>query len=199
MVTTSSCYNSAWRQHKGEILGFLEHHTWSVSEADDLLQEIFLKVLLQGKAFCELDNPRAWLFRVARNLLIDRQRLTKAQVPLLPLPDDLSVESVPEVEPVDLLSHCLPSVLSKLSAKDREAILLCDMQGIAPNDYAKRLALSLPAAKSRLQRARLRLRSRLAKACQVSYDGDGKVCCFVMRSSQDATLEVGGGDFLHPI
>ncbi|MEI7429723.1 MAG: RNA polymerase sigma factor SigZ [Betaproteobacteria bacterium] len=175
---TMGCLTRAWRQHKSEIRGFLEHRSGSSPEVEDLLQEVFLKALLQGKGFCDLDNPRAWLFHVARNLLLDRLRLTKAQVPL---PDDLSVEQAPEFEPVDLLSHCLPRVLSELSLADREAILLCDMQGMTQQDYARQLGLSLPAVKSRVQRARIRLRSRLTEACQVTFDEDGKVCCFVPR------------------
>ena len=150
----------------------------SAFDADDLLQEIFLKALLHGKDFCSLDNPRAWLFHVARNLLVDRLRLTKEQVPL---PDDLYDESVAAFEPVDLLSHCLPRVLTELSAEDREAVLLCDMQGMMQKDFAQHLGLSLAAAKSRVQRARLRLRSQLAEACQVTFDDEGKVCCFVPR------------------
>ena len=192
MSTTAreNCHDRAWQQHRREILQFLEHRAGNVAEADDLLQEVFVKVLLQGRAFCELDNPRAWLFRVARNLIIDQRRLTTTREPLQPLPDDLSALPAAEIEPVDLLSHCLPGVLSGLSAKDREAIALCDLQGMAVSDYARQLGLSLPAAKSRLQRARQRLRSRLAKNCRVSYDGAGKLCCFVAGSTADSSLKI---------
>lgn len=176
-----ACYNKAWRQHQAEIRGFLVNRSGSAFDADDLLQEVFLKALLQGQDFCAIDDPRAWLFHVARNLLVDRLRLSKKQVPL---PDDLADEPVgefAEFAPVDLLSRCLPRVLTELSAQDREAILLCDVQGLAHKDYAVRLGLSLPAAKSRVLRARLRLRTRLAEACQVRFDAQGKVCCFVPR------------------
>ena len=172
------CHNTAWQQHKTEIRGFLAHRAGSVAEADDLLQEVFLKALLHGQAFCTLDNPRAWLFHVARNLPVDRLRLTKEQVPL---PDDLTADAVPEFQPVDLLSHCLPRVLTELSAEDREAILFCDMGGLTQKDFARQQGLSLAAAKSRVQRARVRLRSQLADACQVTFDEEGKVCCFVPR------------------
>ena len=175
---TYDCHNKAWRQYKFEIRSFLANRTGSATEADDLLQEVFLKALLKGKDFCQLDNPRAWLFHVARNLLVDRLRLTKDQVKL---PDDLSVELDTVIAPVNLLSHCLPRVLSELSQEDREAILLCDIQGMTQNDYSKRLGLTLPAVKSRVQRARQRLRAQLATACKVSFDDDGKVCCFVPR------------------
>ena len=175
---TYTCHNKAWRQHKEEIRGFLSNRAGSVAEADDLLQDVFLKALLQGKDFCALDNPRAWLFHIARNLLVDRLRLTKEQVPL---PDDLKADTGTEFVPVDLLSHCLPRVLTELSPEDREAVLLCDMQGMAQKDYAQRLGITLPAAKSRVLRARLRLRAQLAESCQVTFDDEGKVCCFVPR------------------
>jgi len=177
-----TCHHKAWRQHQAEIRGFLVNRAGSAFDADDLLQEIFLKALLLGKDFCVIDNPRAWLFHVARNLLVDRLRLTKDQVPL---PDDLCAESAPVFAAVDLLSHCLPRVLSELSLEDREAITLCDMQGMTQKDYAGHLGLSLPGAKSRVQRARLRLRAQLAEACQVTFDGKGNVCCFVPRPPLD--------------
>lgn len=172
------CLNKAWRQHHGELRAFLRNRAGDPAEADDLLQEIFLKALHQGTGFCVLDNPRAWLFQVARNLLVDRLRLSKEQVPL---PEDLVAEPSPRADPVDLLSHCLPRVLSELSAQDREAIVLCDIEGMTQQAFARHLGLSLPAAKSRVQRARLRLRAHLADACQVKLDEEGKVCCFVPR------------------
>ena len=175
---THTCHNKAWRQHKEEIRGFLSNRVGSAADADDLLQEVFLKALLHGNNFCELDSPRAWLFHVARNLLVDRLRLTREQVPL---PDDLSVESSAESVPVELLSQCLPRVLTELSPEDREAVVLCDIQGMTQKDYAQHIGVSLPAAKSRVQRARLRLRAQLEKSCQVRFDKEGKICCFVPR------------------
>ena len=172
------CHHKAWQQYKTEIRAFLLQRAGNAGEADDLLQEIFLKALLQGDDFCQLHNPRAWLFHVARNLLVDRLRVTKAQVPL---PEDLCAEPAPSFAAIDLLSQCLPRVLSELSAEDREAITRCDIQGETQKDYAQRLGLSLPAAKSRVQRARRRLRAQLAKACQVTFDESGRICCFVPR------------------
>ncbi len=187
MPSSSSfqCYNKAWLQLHGEIRAFLKNRAGSADEADDLLQEVFLKALRQGKDFCSIENARAWLFQVARNLLVDRLRLAKDQVPL---PDDLHAEVPQETDPVDLLSHCLPRVLSELSREDREAIMLCDIQGMTQKALAEHLGLSLPAAKSRVQRARLRLRAHLAEACKLIFDEEGKVCCFVPRPPLASTL-----------
>jgi RNA polymerase sigma-70 factor (ECF subfamily) len=177
------CLNQAWHQHETEIRQFLVHRTGNKDDADDLLQELFIKALRQGGAFCQIDNPRAWLFHVARNLIVDRLRLTKTQVPL---PDDLCAEPEPELPPIDGLSQCIPRVLSELSPVDREAIVLCDLQGMTQQAYAQRVGLTLPAAKSRLQRARARLQAQLVSACHVSFDEAGAVCCFVPRPLLDS-------------
>lgn len=80
--------------------------------AKNLVQEIFLRAMRQESGLCGIDNPRAWLFQVARNLLIDRYRLGKDEIPL----DEAQ-------QPVDELSNCLPRVLSELSPDDREAVM----------------------------------------------------------------------------
>ncbi|WP_263772860.1 RNA polymerase sigma factor SigZ [Propionivibrio soli] len=184
--TDYQCLNKAWRAHKKEIRSFLVHRMGDAAAADDLLQELFLKALMLGRGFCDIDNRRAWLFQVARNLLVDRLRLEKDHAPL---PDDVAAEPLGEVAPVDLLSHCLPRVLSELSPEDREAIVLCDIQGVTQKDFADRHGISLPGAKSRVQRARQRLQAQLVSACKVTFDEAGKVCCFVPRPPLQAPLD----------
>jgi len=172
------CITEAWERHETELRRFLRHRAGSDDEANDLLQEVFLRVLRQANGLCDIDNRRAWLFHAARNLLIDRLRLAKDQVPL---PDDLAAEPEDSPVPVDGLAQCLPRVLRELSPQDREAITLCDIEGMTQQNYARRLGLSLPAAKSRVQRARVRLKAQLTEACQVTFDEAGAVCCFVPR------------------
>lgn len=173
------CVADAWEKHETELRRFLRHRTGDDASAEDLLQEVFLRALRQKNGLCGIENPRAWLFHAARNLLIDRLRLTKEHVEL---PDDLVAEAEDAPPPVDSLTQCLPRVLAELSPLDREAITLCDIEGMTQQDYAKRIGLSLPAAKSRVQRARARLKARMSEACQVSFDAGGKVEGFVPRS-----------------
>ena len=98
------------------------------------------------------------------------------------LPDDLPAAQ-DDVEPaVDSLASCLPRVLAELSNEDRDAITECDLNGTSQEDYARKLGLSLPGAKSRIQRARKRLRAQLTQSCQVMLDPQGQVCCFLPRT-----------------
>jgi RNA polymerase sigma-70 factor (ECF subfamily) len=172
------CLTDAWTAHQAELRGFLRQRAASEAEADDLLQEVFLRAVRRPNGLCGIDSPRAWLFHAARNLLIDRLRLAKDQVPL---PDDLASEPETAIAPVDDLAQCLPRVLAELAPQDRDAITCCDIEGMSQKDYAARLGLTLPGAKSRVQRARARLKARLTEACQVRFDANGEVCCFVPR------------------
>jgi RNA polymerase sigma-70 factor (ECF subfamily) len=171
------CVLNAWRDHESELLGYLVRRVSDKHQADDLLQEVFLRALKSGQGFCGLDNPRAWLFQVARNALVDQRRLERRAVPL---PDDLAEESE-DGRPVDALSDCMARVLSELPPADREILQQCDIAGVTQQAFADAHGLTLSAAKSRILRARRRLRETMVKNCQVRFDGDGKVCSHVPR------------------
>jgi RNA polymerase sigma-70 factor (ECF subfamily) len=142
------------------------------------LQETFLRALKQDKNFCSIKNQQAWLFRVAQNLLIDEQRkATKFEMGAEKILDMLP--DLPKVlPPVDSLAQCLPKALGKLTAEDRAIIEACDLQGVSQQHYAACNGLTLPAVKSRIQRARLRLKDILKTQCRIRFDENQNVCCF---------------------
>lgn len=170
-----ACVSSAWRAHEGELRGYLRKRLSDRDAADDVLQDVFVKAMRSGQHFCTLDNPRAWLFQVARNALVDRYRAAHANEPL---PDHLA-EALPfmpeQTPPVDALADCLTRVLGELSADDAAILNACDLQGQTQKAFAAAHGLSLPATKSRLLRARQRLRDRLTTACRVQFGADGRV------------------------
>ena len=176
---TPACLLTAWSNHEGELRGYLRHRMGNAQDAEDLLQEVFLKALRQGARFCAVHNARAWLFQVARNALADRLRVAHEQIPL---PDELPTPDTEAPPRVDDLAQCLPRVLAELSETDRLAITLCDIEGRSQQALAEQLGISLPGAKSRIQRARTRLQRHLVEACQVRFDDDGKVCCLTPRT-----------------
>ena len=82
-----SCLTHAWTLHEAELRGWARHKLGNTTDAEDLLQDLFLKALRQGEQFCSVQNARAWLFEVARNTLADRLRVARHTVEL---PDDLA-------------------------------------------------------------------------------------------------------------
>jgi RNA polymerase sigma-70 factor (ECF subfamily) len=141
-----SCLTTAWPQHLPELRGWLRHRLHDQALADDLLQDIFLKALRQGERFDAVQKTRAWLFEVARNTLAVQLRVARNTVEL---PEDLPALVV-EPDTVGTLTACLPRVLSELSDEDREALTLCDLQGMSQAEFSRTKGLGLSAAKSRL-------------------------------------------------
>ena len=171
--TPFACVSAAWQAHEGELRSYLRHRT---ADADDVLQDVFVKALRQGQGFCTLGNPRAWLFQVARNTLVDRARTTHAHEAYT---DDLAETTPLNVEttaPVAALAECLARTLAELTEEDQHILRACDLEGQTQRAFAQAHGLSLPATKSRLLRARQRLRDRLTRVCQICFEPDGKVC-----------------------
>ena len=175
------CVVRAWRAHEGELRGYLRHRAGSDALAEDLVQEVFVKALRHRAVFCALGNPRAWLFEVARNALVDQLRALR---PSEPLPDDLhdAAATADGIEAIDALAECLPKVMQTLSVADAHILKACDLDGQTVAAYASAHGLTLPAAKARLLRARRRLRAGLIADCAVRFDDIGKVCCHGPRA-----------------
>lgn len=174
----SDCILEAWRNHETELRAYLTHRLRDAYAADDLLQVVFLKAIQQNTNFCTLDNTRAWLFQIARNALIDQFRLAK---PFTELSDDIPATNTNDRDPIDELDACVVHNLAGMSKNDREIIEQCDLLGVRQHTYATMHDLTLAAVKSRLLRARQRLRLLITTHCQVNFDESGKVCCHTPR------------------
>ena len=173
------CVLQAWEDHQAELRHFLIGQLADPATADDFLQDVFFKAMRAGRTFCELTNPRAWLFQVARNALTDRYRLRKQWVPV---PEQLPDEREVDRAPVDELDQCIQRTLPLLADTDRDIIEACDLGGMSQVAYAESHGLSLPATKARIRRARERLRATLARRCNVETDSSGRICCHKMHS-----------------
>ena len=172
-----SCAEKAWRAHEAELRHYVAKQVSDTHLAEDLIQEAFLRAMVQGAKFCTLDDPRAWLFQVCRNLLVDHWRKHRH---LDMLPEDfestVAEETLPD-EPLDDLLDCIEPNLHHLSASDQSIIRACDLAHQTVQQYADEQGLTLTAAKSRLLRARTRLREAMVARCGVQFDEKQIVCC----------------------
>jgi len=177
MVINMNCVTQAWLSHEKELRAYIRTHIKETHQTEDILQDVFIKALAEGGQFCLLTNPRAWLFKVLKNRLIDLQRTAKTYEEL---PEQFSINSTESTEnsPVTNLAICLPIALKNLDAEDAEIIQQCDLDGYNQADYAKSKNLSLSATKSRIQRARKRLKTELQNTCNICFDKQGNVCGF---------------------
>lgn len=62
-----NCLMTAWHQHEAELCVWLRHRLGNAIDAEDLLQDMFLKAMRQRERFCAIANALAWLFEVVRD------------------------------------------------------------------------------------------------------------------------------------
>lgn len=124
------------------------------SDAEDATAETFLRVLRRSNELRADGAFRTWLFRITRNLCIDKMR----QHRLLELPPDAQYSMGEERTTLKLAVH---QALSELPMEYREPLTLCDLEDMSAKEAADVLNISVPALKSRLYRGRRALRDKL--------------------------------------
>lgn len=171
--------NAAWdeilERYRRKVFHIAYKFTGRHDQAEDLSQEIFLKIFRSLDKFNREADFSTWLSSVARNYCIDHYRASKREKEVLV--DDLlafdqavaSVGSNPQrsLEDRDRRSF-LRRGLDRLPEKLREAVVLRDLQGLSYQEMAARLGLPEGTVKSRINRGREELARLLLRAQQAS-------------------------------
>ncbi len=123
-------------------------------DAEDVAAETFLRVLRKSNELRADAAFRTWIFRIARNLCIDKIR----QHRLLELPPDLQYAGGDEKTALRL---AVQQALSELPFEYQEPLVLCDLEDYAAKEAAEFLQITVPALKSRLYRGRKALKAKL--------------------------------------
>jgi RNA polymerase sigma-70 factor (ECF subfamily) len=156
-----------WREHHATLRRFVGRRVADPHDADDIVQDVFVRAQESLHRLESADRAPAWLARIAANRVIDHYR---ARRPTEELPEDLAAEA-PEDDAVAALAPCLPEMIERLPDRYREALRLSEIEGIAQREVAQRLALSVSGAKSRVQRGRALLRQIVERCCRVVMAG----------------------------
>lgn len=156
--------------------------------ADDLTQEIFIRVLRRLPEVKDHRRVMGWIFQIARNVVADHYRKSRPteSVRETDLTEDSSRSAVVTLEEDrlrDELAAYVRDVVKTLPPIYREAILLTEYEGMTQVELARHLGLGLSAAKSRVQRAREMVRERVEKCCHVEFDAYGTMIDCRRRAS----------------
>ena len=173
---------TAWDLFHLPVQRFLQSRLSNPADAEELLQETFLRLHRTRPRINGERRIRAWLFRTARNLLVDHYRTTRD---LLPLADDTVDESMQPATPLAELESCLNPLSANLPEIYRSALQM-DLDGIPQATIARAQNLSLSGAKSRVQRARQLLLREFERCCRFSRDEQGNLLDYRERSCPSA-------------
>lgn len=164
---------AAWRElvarHTRRVFGLAYRFTGRVDEAEDLVQEVFVKVYQTLDRYRAGDGSfTAWLMAVARNQAIDQYRRRRQErsrrvedperVEQMASGEETPLQDMERGERVALVHRGLRALPEDL----RLPLILCDLQGLPYDEIATSLQVPLGTVKSRINRARLELAKRLA-------------------------------------
>ncbi|EFH86094.1 RNA polymerase sigma factor SigZ [Ktedonobacter racemifer] len=166
---------SAWQTLHDPLYRFILRRVATEEQAEDLLQEVFLKMHTQVDSLREHDKLESWMYQIARNLIIDHYRKRRQDVPLEDAEEMLPLDEIPEENVQAQLAASVAAMIACLPPAYQEALLLTDMQGLSQKELATRLGLSFSGAKSRVQRAREKLKQVVLDCCHIEFDRLGRV------------------------
>ena len=178
MIAVQSGNPDAFRRlvekHERALVSFLYLNTRDWQLAEDLTQDTFLRVYDQSWDYLPVGKFRAWMFRIARNHLIDTVRkrahdaLVKAVKGIRDERDLLAEVASNVVSPTDTanyheLADLIDETLRQLPDEQRLTFTMHHFSGLPLAEIATVLDTSIPTTKSRLRLAREKLQERLAE------------------------------------
>lgn len=178
-----------WAEFHGNLLRFVTRRVRNPADAEDVVQRVFLHVHRALPTLRDADRLHAWLYQVTRRAIIDFYR-TPAQRRELAMGDsadvagDLDAAAVADPdEPTALsdLAGCLRPLMTGLADMDQQALALVEFDGVSQVEAARQLGLSVSGMKSRVQRARHRLRQAVEACCRVELDRRGGLTAYEPR------------------
>src|SRR5262249_30888792 len=158
-------FEALYQRHSREVWALVYARWLNTDLAMDIVQETFLRLWKQSESGEEIDNPRAWLLRVARNLAEDHGKSAFRRNGTHP-PEIMNGVRAPSASPLDRLEReetfaRLREALKELSSPDREILTLRYALDYDAAKIARILSTSITAVHMRLSRARQRLGERL--------------------------------------
>jgi RNA polymerase sigma-70 factor (ECF subfamily) len=148
------------------FLAFLERRVGSRDDAEDILQEAFVRSLDHASSLRSSTAATAWFYRVLRNAITDYYRRQDSQGRALDrLVAETADSDAPDSELEKVVCQCVLSLLETLKPEYGAAIRRVDLDGLSVRDFAAETGVTAGNAGVRLHRARDALARQLARSC----------------------------------
>jgi RNA polymerase sigma factor (sigma-70 family) len=183
IIEQDKLISQAMERDEPRLRNFIRKHVGDTGEAEDIVQEVFYELLEAYRLMKPVEHVTAWLFRVARNRIIDLFRKKKPESLNEPVTsgedgDTLFLEDLlpsPEASPEaayarNMLLDALEDALEELPAGQRDVFIAHELTGLSFKEISVETGLSVNTLLSRKRYAVLHLRHRL----QAIYDDFGK-------------------------
>jgi RNA polymerase sigma-70 factor, ECF subfamily len=184
-------FQQVYDEYRAKIFRYLARIVGH-SEAEDLTQEVFVKVGRSLETFRGDSQLSTWIYRIATNAALDRLRQPSVRhggEKLLPVEAISEIKADEDIRTGELkpsteqrlihdeMNGCIQEIIQTLPEPYKCIIVLSELEGLKNGEVAEILGLTLQAAKVRLHRARVRLRKELDMACVFYRDERNEFAC----------------------
>lgn len=162
-----------WMKTQPQLLSFIYKKVKDKSLAEDIVQDVFLKVDAHISSLKEPTKMTAWIYQITRHMITDHFRNQSKPIGNIDPGRESNDQNYNEC-----VAYCLKEMLQQLPSKYREVIELTEFENLSQIELAERLQISYSGAKSRVQRARQILRKKMDDTYHISVDayGNAIVC-----------------------
>ncbi len=159
-MTTVTTTERLWHDLHDRLLRFVRSRVADEAGAEDIVQDAFLKIHAHIDSLRDDDRLESWVWQIVRHAIADQHR---AHRPTAGVPEDLvaPVEDDADDDAPRDLTLWVRATVEALPEPYREALLLTEYVGLTQRELAARAGISLSGAKSRVQRAREKLKAVL--------------------------------------
>ncbi len=186
MLQHNTHVGELYNRFADQLRSFIHTKVSSSPAAEDILQDVFLKVHAKISGLRDDSRIESWIYQIARNAIIDHYRTVKKGEELTESHFNIPEEKEPDAI-AERLRASLLSMANQLPSDYKEAIILIDFKGMSQKQFAERLGISLSGAKSRIQRARKMLKDMLLECCHFELDHFGAVIDYYPRSCKSCS------------
>jgi RNA polymerase sigma-70 factor (ECF subfamily) len=187
-VVIEAARQPSWDELATRLRPFIRRRVASEPDADDVLQDVLLRVHRGLSSLHDEHRFGPWMYRIARTTIVDHVR-GRQRHPVANAPDAAeATEDAPEPFDEDdgavarEVAQYVAAFVAHLPSPYREAITLTELEGRTQREAAEMLGISLSGMKSRVQRGRAKLRAMLEACCEIAVDVRGKVIACEPRS-----------------
>ena len=175
-----------FKQFHSDLLSYVKSKVRSREDAEDILQNVFIKISANIQKLTEDEKLKSWIFTITRNAIIDYYRVnaTKKKVAVTEEIDENILDSN-DPDPTKGLDQCLNSMISLLPKEYRDIITDSEIKGIRQKDLAEKYGMAYPSMRSRVQRGRERLKQLFYNCCHIETDKHGNILAAHGRTDCD--------------
>ena len=167
-----------WNSLYDSLLGYVKKKGVAHEHAQDIVQDVFLKAFDNINTLKDQEKMMSWVFSIARNSVMDFYRKNKPMAVDLEyanLQTDIDEDKTAE------FASCIHCFLPHLPGESREIIIWVELENFSQKELSKRMGLPYSTVKSKVQRARQRLRELIEACCVVQHDRFGNIIQYQQR------------------